>query len=220
MSHDDFDFEPIPGIPAPLPAEESLLWQGSPQWWPLAVSAYHVRKVAIYLALIVALQALPAAHASGHAAGFTGFMLLIGLGAAALAILSLLAFLSARATVYSITTRRILIRYGVAVPMTLNVPLRLIDAIDLKRVSGSCGDLYFQLARSQRIGYLITWPNVRPGRFARPVPTFRSLDDLDGAVAALETALSLAPAKPRLDSRAALVRPIALPEFDVSSEHA
>ncbi|MFN6997976.1 MAG: molybdenum cofactor biosynthesis protein MoaE [Aquincola tertiaricarbonis] len=33
-----------------------MLWQGSPQWAALAISAFHVRKVAIYFALILAWQ--------------------------------------------------------------------------------------------------------------------------------------------------------------------
>ena len=28
----DVDFEPVPGLPAPLPAGETLLWQGAPDW--------------------------------------------------------------------------------------------------------------------------------------------------------------------------------------------
>ena len=40
MSHDDFAFEPIPGLPGTPPRGETLLWQGRPDTWRLAVEAY------------------------------------------------------------------------------------------------------------------------------------------------------------------------------------
>jgi hypothetical protein len=46
MSHDDFAFEPVPGLPAPLPKGERILWQGSPRWQSLARTAYYVNIVA------------------------------------------------------------------------------------------------------------------------------------------------------------------------------
>ena len=30
--HDDFDFEPVRGLPQVLPEGERLLWQGAPRW--------------------------------------------------------------------------------------------------------------------------------------------------------------------------------------------
>ena len=46
--------EPVRGLPAPLPAGETLLWQGGPAWWPLARSAFHFNKIAIYFGLMIA----------------------------------------------------------------------------------------------------------------------------------------------------------------------
>ena len=109
MSHDDFDFEPAPGLPAPLPAGENLLWQGSPEWRSLAVRAYHVRKVAIYFALLV-LWRVAVGIGNGHTAWaiVASSAFLIALGGLAIGVLTLLAYLNARSTVYSITTRRVL----------------------------------------------------------------------------------------------------------------
>ena len=39
-------------LPEPLPAGESVLWQGRPEWRGLALRAFHVRMVAIYFALL------------------------------------------------------------------------------------------------------------------------------------------------------------------------
>ena len=45
----EHDTEPVLGLPAPLPPGETLLWQGSPRWWSLALDAYRVRALAFYL---------------------------------------------------------------------------------------------------------------------------------------------------------------------------
>jgi len=54
--HNDFDFEDRPGIPAPLPAGEQVLWQGHPDFREIAKSAFHIRKIAIYFLLILVVQ--------------------------------------------------------------------------------------------------------------------------------------------------------------------
>jgi hypothetical protein len=42
----------------------------------------------------------------------------------------------------------------------------------------------------QRVGYLITWPHLRPGFITRPQPSFRSLPDARNAAAILGDALT------------------------------
>jgi hypothetical protein len=40
------------GLPGALPEGETIQWQGSPDWRSLARHAFHVRKVAVYFALL------------------------------------------------------------------------------------------------------------------------------------------------------------------------
>jgi len=191
MSHEHFDFEPVRGLPALLPAGEKLLWQGSPDWRSLAVRAYQVRKIAIYFLLLV-LWRIGIGISSGHmpSAIATSCLLLSGLGGVAIGVLALLAYCNARSTVYSITNRRVLLRHGIAVPLTMNVPYSLIDNAALKNFSNGTGDIALTLSRRERVGYLITWPHVRPGRFSRPEPSFRALTDAAAAARILGLALA------------------------------
>ena len=191
MSDHDFDFEPIRGLPALLPAGEKLLWQGSPEWKSLAIHAYHVRKIAIYFLLLV-LWRIGIGISSGHTASAiaTSCLVLGGLGCVAIGVLALLAYCNARSTVYSITSRRVLLRHGIAVPLTMNVPYTLVDNAALKNFSDGTGDIALALSRRERVGYLITWPHVRPGRFARPEPSFRALSDAAAAARILGLALA------------------------------
>jgi len=211
MSHDDFDFEPVPGLPAALPPGETLLWQGSPSWKSLAVRAYHARKVAAYFGVLVLWRIANGLH-DGDAASAVALSCLwiMVLGALAIGVLSLLAYLNARSTVYSITSRRILMRHGVAVPLTLNLPFRFIDNASLRTFADGTGDISLTLTRRERVGYLITWPHLRPGRFAQPQPTFRGVADAADAARVLGAALQQEAGceAPRIDgSPAAADRP-------------
>lgn len=220
MSHDDFDFEPQRGLPAPLPQGERLLWQGSPHWKSLAIRAYHARKVALYFLFLIAWRianGMADAHTLTAIASSCIVLLLMGVGA--VAILSTLAYLSSRCAVFSITNRRILLRHGVAVPMTLNIPFKIIQSADLRLLPHQRGDLAVRLFDDQRVGYLITWPYLRPGRFAHPQPSLRCLEQaqqvaaiLGGALeayAASESAQGVAPASSatRAPRRPAIVQP-------------
>ena len=191
MSHDDFDFEPIRGLPAHLPTGEVLLWQGSPDWRSLAVRAYHVRKVAAYFLLLMAWR-IGVGLSDGHtvSAVAVSCLFLAALGGIATGVLTLLAFLNARSTVYSITSRRVLLRHGVAVPLTMNVPFNRIDNAALKTFRNGTGYIALTLPKDERVGYLISWPHVRPGRFTRPEPSFRALTDATGVADILGAALA------------------------------
>lgn len=191
MSHDDFAFEPAPGLPAPLPQGERLLWQGSPEWKALAIRAYHVRKVVLYFAALVLWRVLyGAAKSDALRDVLVSCALLTVLGGIAVAVLSTLAYLSSRATVYSVTTHRVLLRHGIAVPMTMNVPFKMIDGAALKVFSNGNGDIALAVPKDQRVGYLITWPHLRPGYITRPQPSLRALADAEHAAAILSGALA------------------------------
>ena len=190
MNHDDFAFEPVRGLPAVLPAGESLLWQGAPRFWSLAVRGYHVRKVALYfLALVLLRIAFGVANGHGASAILISCVFLGALGCIAIAVLALLAYWNAASTVYSITSRRVLLRHGIAVPLTMNIPFALIESAALKTYADATGDISLRLPREQRIGYLVTWPHLRPGHFTCPQPSFRALADAQRASEILGKAL-------------------------------
>jgi hypothetical protein len=187
------------GLPAPLPPGERLLWQGAPRWGALARRAFHVRKLAIYCAVLVAWRVVadvsdgqpPAAVALG-ALWLSPFVL------GAVGIPVLLAWLFSRTTVYTITSRRVVLRSGVALPMTLNIPFRVVASAALKTYRDGTGDIPLVLAGSDRISYLHLWPNARPWRVTRPEPMLRGVPDGAGVAEILAGALAAAagPAPP------------------------
>ena len=127
MSHDDFDFDPVRGLPEVLPAGERMLWQGSPRWQDMALHAFHVRKVAVYFAVItLSVVVLRLSDGSSLLDALKPVLWYLPLTLVAVGLLSGLAWASAKTTIYTITTKRIVLRIGIALPMSLNVPLSLI----------------------------------------------------------------------------------------------
>lgn len=191
----EFEYEPVPGLPGHLPEGETLRWQGAPQWGALAVRAFHVRTVAIYFGLLIVFR-FGYALASGSSlkeAFLSGLWLLL-LCALAVAILALLAGAFARSTIYSITDRRVVIRFGVAVPMAVNIPFKAIESVGLRRYADGSGDIPMVLGQGHDVNYLIMWPNVRPWRFFDAQPMLRCVSDIDKAVEVLTEALRVATA--------------------------
>lgn len=187
----EHDSEPVPGLPAHLPAGERMLWQGAPATWALARNAFHVRAVGLYFAALAAWQvgdALAAGSAIDAAAGAA--LIPLALGTAAVGILLLIAWLMARTTRYTLTSRRVVFRIGVALPMTVNVPFRVIDAASLKLGAAGSGDIALETRAGERVSYLLMWPHVRPWRFARPQATLRAVPGAAGVAERVSAALA------------------------------
>jgi hypothetical protein len=172
--HQHDDFEPQPGLPECLPAGERLLWRGSPDAGLVLRHIFHGWKVALYFAVLLAWQV---AAAVGEGAPWLQALGQAGriapLYALALALLALLARLAARTTVYTLTSRRVVMRIGIVLTVTYNLPLRCIDAAHLHTLERGHGDVALALSPTTRIAWLHLWPHVRPWRVKQPQPMMR-----------------------------------------------
>ncbi len=189
MSHDDFDFDSAPGLPTKLPKGETLLWQGASDWRSLAVHVFHIRKLALYFAALV-IWTVGSALAADAESGLLAALWPIPAAAVALGVMVVLSWLTARSTIYSITTRRVVIRFGVALPMTINLPYATVNAAALKEHGGGCGDISLELMGDAQIAYPVLWPHVRPWRIARVQPTLRCVPEAARIARMLSNALA------------------------------
>lgn len=181
--HGGFEHEPIPGLPERLPAGEHILWQGKPDWKRLALAAFHVRAVSLYFGLI----GLWALLSGGGLGGVMATALAAG---GAVTLLLLLSWLTARATIYTITNRRVVLRIGVALPTCINVPFTIIDTAGLKRHPDGSGDIPLALSGKPALGYALLWPHARPWRLGNPEPMLRAVPDVDRVAGILGRALA------------------------------
>jgi hypothetical protein len=175
----EHEFEPARGLPDQLPEGEAVLWQGSPQWRRLAIEAFHVRSLALYFALMLAWRAGSVLADGGSAMqAIASLAWPLPLALTGLALISGLAWLSARTTVYTLTNRRVVMRLGIVLSITFNIPLRRIESASLHRDSGGVGDICLLIIEPQRIAYLHLWPHARPWQVKRTQPMLRSLADV------------------------------------------
>lgn len=177
----EHEFEASHGLPEELPEGEEVLWQGSSDWRGLARRVFFTRIVATYFAVVLLWRVGGEAMAGGTLLDLlasTGWILLPA--ASALSLLFGIAWLHHRVTVYTITNRRVAIRMGVALTITVNLPYRAIQSADLVRHSDGTGDLVLDVTDAAEVGYVMMWPHVASWRLGANVrPAMRCIQNVD-----------------------------------------
>ena len=177
MSHGgEHDGEPVPGLPERLPEAESLLWQGAPDFRVFVRRVFRVPLLALYLLAMVTVQAVWMLRQGAGPWELAAATLTFGsVAAAALGVMVLMAWLIARSTLYTVTTRRLVMRIGVALPMTINIPFSKIDGATLKTWRDGSGEVFVRLAPKERVSYAVLWPHVRTLSLFHAQPSLRGL---------------------------------------------
>lgn len=177
MSHDDFEIEPVLGLPEQPPAGEEILWRGKPSTMALARDALNLNWIIGYFVLLAGwrfltvVDILPLGQAIGAAVPF----LLLGMVVCALLIG--VAWVQARNTVYTITSARVAMRIGAALTLTLNLPYREVGNASLKLRKDGTGTIALETTGQTRLSYLVIWPHARSWRFNPSQPALRCIPD-------------------------------------------
>lgn len=169
MPHDDFQVEPVRGLPERPPEGERILWQGAPSARALARDALCIRWVAGYFALLAVWRGIVVAPTAAIPYALMGLV--------SCAILVIIALILAKTTVYTITNRRVAMRIGAALTVTLNIPFTRIASMDLEQRRDGTGTIALSLLGETRLSYLVCWPHVRPWRVSPTQPALRSIPE-------------------------------------------
>ena len=185
----EHEFEASLGLPEPLPAGEMILWQGAPSWTSMAKHVFRLQWLAIYFVVIVVLQVYSVAGSEGGLAeGWSNVALAFFLALIGLLLVGLLAYLSATTTMYTLTNRRIVMRVGIVLTVTFNLPYKSLKSADLRLYKDGTGDIPMQIATEDKIAFTHLWPHARPWRLAKPEPMMRCVPDAKHAAAILTEA--------------------------------
>lgn len=208
--HDDFEIEPVEGLPAEPPKGERILWQGRPDWWALSVEALNLKWVAGYFALLAVwrfvsvMDLMPLGQAIGAAVPF------VLLGAVVCGLLIAVAYVQARATMYTVTDARVVMRIGAALTITLNLPYTQVSNAMLDLRKRGTGTIALETMGDTRLSYLVCWPHVRPWHMRQTQPALRCIPEAETVAALLSDAAEARIAIPKV------ARP--LPQTAVAAE--
>jgi hypothetical protein len=185
----EYEFEAALGLPEPLPQDEVILWQGAPNWISMAKHVFRLQWLSLYFAVIVIWQVISVSSSEGGlAAGWSSVALAFFLAAIGLVLVGLLAYWSATTTMYTLTNRRIVMRVGIVLTVTFNLPYKTLGSADLKLYKDGTGDIPMQIATEDKIAFFHLWPHVRPWRLASPEPMMRCVPNAKAVATVLTEA--------------------------------
>ena len=175
----EHEFESSYGLPEALPAGEQILWQGSPNWFSLARHAFHLPALSAYFSFIILAKIISVALGDvAWSAELGSIALVIALSLLGLGLVAYLAYLAAQTTVYTLTNQRVVMRVGIVLTVSFNLPFKRIVRADIHAFSDGTGNIPLQLAASDKIAYFHLWPHARPWYFAHPEPMLRSIPNV------------------------------------------
>lgn len=203
MSHDDFATEPVRGLPEAPPEGERILWQGRPHGFWLSWEALSLPWVAGYFVLLAVWRFVTLIDQMPLAKAIAAATPLLVMGAVVIAMLLVVGYVQARATVYTITNRRVAMRIGAALTVTLNLPFTQIASADFRRGRGGSGTIALDLMGDTRLSYLVCWPHVRPWVMRRTQPALRAIPEAERIAALLAEAAETRLSTPQIARRPA-----------------
>ncbi|MEM9551476.1 MAG: photosynthetic complex putative assembly protein PuhB [Pseudomonadota bacterium] len=198
MSQDDFQVEPIEGLPERPPEGEQILWQGRPNWFALTRDSLSLYWILGYFGLLAIWRFVTVSDLLpfGQALGATVPFLFLALVVAAL--LMLFAVVQARATMYTVTNRRVVMRIGAALTLTLNLPYAQIANAMLDLRKSGTGTIAFETLGRTQLSYLVLWPHLRPWYMRPTQPALRCIPDAERVAALIADAAEARVSTPRV----------------------
>ena len=188
MSHDDFAAEPINGLPELPPRGEVILWQGRPNWFQLTVDSLNLWWVIAYFAVLTAWRFITVIDVFSFERAIIMTLPFVIMTLIVVLLLMLVGFIQARATVYTITNRRVAMRIGAALTVTLNIPYTQIENAAVSVGKAGFGNIALETKGASKFSYLVLWPHIRSWKISKPEPTLRAIPDVQSVAQILAKA--------------------------------
>ncbi len=179
----------IRGVAHALPDGERLLWQGAPDSGLVARHVFHRWLVVGYFALVTGWWLVGTIGTVEQDAFLPMLGMRLGLAALVIGTVEFLARVVARTTVYAITSRRLVLKIGMVLPMSINLPFSLVRNAAVGRFRDGSGQIALSLVPGSRVAYIALWPHCKVFSINQPQPVLRGLRDADAVAALLRDAV-------------------------------
>ena len=127
MNGHTHEFEPTFGFPESLPVSEKVLWQGSPCAWLIARRIFFLPHLFLYFLILSFLTLTVNSDVLTLKDLLVKFLSYMSLGMVAIFLLLAISYLISSTTVYSITDKRVVMRIGIVLNLSLNIPFSKIE---------------------------------------------------------------------------------------------
>ncbi len=176
---------------------ERLLWQGAPAWGGVACRALHIRVIGLYFAALtlINMAIIHETVGNGWPVVQAGTPTAIA-GVVTVCVLLLIAAICAHSTNYILTTERVILQYGLALPATLSIPLHRIAEVAIRLRPDHTGDIALRLKDRRAISWRKLWPHARPLRWLAAEPMLRDIPHADCLAPLFHRTLTCAPQAP------------------------
>ncbi len=187
----EHDYEPVPGLPARLPAGERILWQGAPCASIVSRRLLRSHWIAGYFLVLIGWNVAAGLY-DGRETGLILFSsgALTIMATIAIVLLELFAWGVHKTTLYTITNRRVVMRIGVALSATFNLPFTKVLSADIRKDKTGRGDIALTMAPGSKLSFMVFWPHVRGYRRGALIPQMIALDAVDVPAGILASALA------------------------------
>jgi hypothetical protein len=175
----EYELEAQYGLPEKLPEGEQVLWQGSPDVWRTAKDVFFMRPIIAYFVFLV-MYRIYDGIALEHSLRIISISVawMLALSVVCIGLVYCLAYLTASATVYTVTNRRVVMRIGIALTLSFNLPYKEIINADFKQKKDGYGNIPLRISPHTKISYFHLWPHARPFRINNPEPMLRNIADV------------------------------------------
>jgi hypothetical protein len=129
----------IEGVEERLQPGERLVWTGKPERTYLARHVMHVRGLLAYFVVLLVVPAIVAARGERLTALVASAWWVAMLGGGIVLFAWFLADMISRTSIYAVTDRRVVMRIGIAIPVTLNLPFDAIEGVAMRERGDGSG---------------------------------------------------------------------------------
>jgi hypothetical protein len=198
----------IRGVAHALPEGERLLWQGEPVPSLVAKHVFHRWLVVGYFVAVLGWW-LVGAWGTVEADAFLPMLgMRLGLAALVLGTVEFLARTVSKTTVYAITSERVVLKIGMVLPMSINIPFSKVQNAAVGRFRDGSGQIVLTMVPGNRLAYIALWPHCRVFQINQPQPVLRGLANPDEVATILRDAvLAQGGDEVRVDSGSSAVTP-------------